>query len=64
MLSYIWEWLGCSYWMWPVVEGRCLALDQMEVEGQGELVVRNTLVTAVELDAVVAAVVNAAMSDN
>jgi hypothetical protein len=36
----------------------------MEVEGQGELEVHNTLVTAVELAAVVAAVVNAAMSDN
>lgn len=56
--------MGCNYWKWPVVEGRCLALDQMEVEGQGELVVHSTLVTAVELVAAVAAVVNAAMSDN
>jgi hypothetical protein len=36
----------------------------MEVEGQEELVVHNKLVTAVELIAVVAAAVNAAMSDN
>lgn len=36
----------------------------VEEVGQGELVVRNTLVMAVELVAVVAAVVNAAMSDN
>jgi hypothetical protein len=36
----------------------------MEVEGQGELVVRNTLVMAVDLVAAMAAVVNAAMSDN
>lgn len=46
------------------MEGRCLALEQLEVEGQGEQVVHNTLVTAVELVAAVAAVVNAAMSDN
>lgn len=57
-------WVGCSYWKWPVVEGKCLALDQMEVEGQEELVVHNKLVMAVELTAVVAAAVNAAMSDN
>jgi hypothetical protein len=41
-------------------------LDQTEVEEaeQGQLAVRNTSVTAVELVAVAAAVVNAAMSDN
>lgn len=45
------------------MEGTCSAVDQ--VEGvQGELAAQNTLVTAVELVAAVAAAVNAAMSNN
>ena len=45
------------------MEGTYSALDQVE-GGQGELAAQNTLVTPVELVAVEAAVVNAAMSYN
>ena len=59
MLPYISEQTDLSYWSWPVVEGMCSALDQV-VGGQGEQAAHNTLVMAVELVAVAAAVVNAA----
>lgn len=46
------------------MEGTCSALDQVE-GGRGELGAQNTLVTAVDLVAVVAAAaVDAAMSNN
>jgi hypothetical protein len=63
MLPCISEWMDLSYWSWPVVEGTCSELGQVE-GGQGELAAHNTLVTAVELVAVAAAVVNAAMTNN
>jgi hypothetical protein len=63
MPPYILQWMDLSCWSWPVVEGTCSALDQVE-GGQGELGAQNTLVTAVDLVAVVAAAVNAAMSNN
>lgn len=45
------------------MEGTCSTVDQVE-GGQGGLAAQNTLVTAVELVAVVAAAVNAATSKN
>jgi hypothetical protein len=63
MLPRTLEWMDLSYWSWPVVEGMCSGLGQAE-GGQGELAAHNTSVTAVELVAVAAAVVKAAMTSN